>query len=142
MKFQRIPSPSQSGRETPYNTAKHEYKQQPGVNIYPKVSITILTGSVNFKKGCYTGQEIIARLHWRGTPKRRLYIAAGGYSTNNEAPAPGTPLFTGDKSQSIGSIVNACSTPEGFSALIETTEDGFQQGLYLEGATTQLQQSF
>lgn len=31
-----------------------------------------LIGAVNFKKGCYTGQEIIARLHYRGKSKKRL----------------------------------------------------------------------
>jgi folate-binding protein YgfZ len=30
-------------------------------------------GAVDFKKGCYLGQEIVARLHYRGQPKRRLY---------------------------------------------------------------------
>ena len=34
-----------------------------------------LNGTVSFTKGCYTGQEIVARLHYRGTPKRRLYRA-------------------------------------------------------------------
>lgn len=32
-----------------------------------------LIGGVSFNKGCYTGQEIVARLHFRGTPARRLY---------------------------------------------------------------------
>ena len=32
-------------------------------------------GLVSFNKGCYTGQEIVARLHYRGTPKRRLHRA-------------------------------------------------------------------
>lgn len=31
-------------------------------------------GAVDFKKGCYLGQEIVARLHYRGQPKRRLYL--------------------------------------------------------------------
>jgi folate-binding protein YgfZ len=35
-----------------------------------------LNGTVSFTKGCYTGQEIVARLHYRGTPKRRLYRAS------------------------------------------------------------------
>ena len=34
-----------------------------------------LNGTVSFTKGCYTGQEIVARLHYRGTPKRRWYRA-------------------------------------------------------------------
>lgn len=31
-----------------------------------------LTGAVSFDKGCYVGQEIIARMEYRGTPKRRM----------------------------------------------------------------------
>jgi folate-binding protein YgfZ len=34
-----------------------------------------LIDGINFSKGCYTGQEVVARLHYRGTPKRRMYIA-------------------------------------------------------------------
>ncbi len=34
-----------------------------------------LNGSVDFKKGCYTGQEIIARMHYRGAAKKRLFLA-------------------------------------------------------------------
>ena len=32
-----------------------------------------LMNAINFKKGCYTGQEIIARTHYLGTVKKRLY---------------------------------------------------------------------
>ena len=31
-------------------------------------------GGVNFKKGCYPGQEVVARSQYRGTPKRRAFI--------------------------------------------------------------------
>lgn len=34
-----------------------------------------LTEAVNFKKGCYPGQEVVARLHYLGKPSRRLFIA-------------------------------------------------------------------
>ena len=32
-------------------------------------------GAIDYEKGCYVGQEVIARLHYRGTVKRKLYIA-------------------------------------------------------------------
>ena len=32
-----------------------------------------LINAINFKKGCYTGQEVVARTHYLGKPKRRLY---------------------------------------------------------------------
>jgi tRNA-modifying protein YgfZ len=34
------------------------------------------TNGISFKKGCYTGQEIVARVHYRGKTKKRLYIAS------------------------------------------------------------------
>ena len=48
-------------------TADHREKDVPqGFNLDR-------IGAVDFKKGCYLGQEIVARLHYRGQPKRRLY---------------------------------------------------------------------
>ena len=48
-------------------TAHHSEKDVPqGFNLDR-------IGAVDFKKGCYLGQEIVARLHYRGQPKRRLY---------------------------------------------------------------------
>ena len=48
-------------------TADHSEKDVPqGFNLDR-------IGAVDFKKGCYLGQEIVARLHYRGQPKRRLY---------------------------------------------------------------------
>ncbi|OGT70656.1 MAG: hypothetical protein A3H44_01680 [Gammaproteobacteria bacterium RIFCSPLOWO2_02_FULL_57_10] len=54
------------------------------VHINPEIQDTYtpqllnydLTGLIDFKKGCYTGQEIVARMHYRGTAKKRLYRAA------------------------------------------------------------------
>ena len=33
-----------------------------------------ISGAVDFNKGCYTGQEIVARTYYRGTPKKRMYL--------------------------------------------------------------------
>jgi folate-binding protein YgfZ len=114
-----------------------------------------LNGFIDFKKGCYTGQEIIARLHWRGTPKRRLYLAG----SDSPAPAPGTPLTTNIEGKVLGSVVNAASwpcdrlrdwidlrgiwtTPELAHCrallLIETTEDGLSRGLRYDGSSADL----
>ena len=40
----------------------------------PQVLNYDLSGIINFSKGCYTGQEIIARMHYRGTAKKRLSL--------------------------------------------------------------------
>jgi folate-binding protein YgfZ len=45
-----------------------------------------LLGGISFDKGCYTGQEIVARLHYRGTVKRRMVLAA---CDSARAAAPG-----------------------------------------------------
>lgn len=47
-------------------------------------------GGVSFKKGCYTGQEIVARMQYLGKLKRRLYRLSLNAS---ELPEPGTPCF-------------------------------------------------
>lgn len=61
------------------------------------------TGLVSFKKGCYTGQEIVARLHYRGKPKRRSFPAA---VDSEERFAPGTPVYADGTGQSVGNLVN------------------------------------
>lgn len=63
-------------------------------------------GAISFKKGCYTGQEIVARTEYRGIQKRAMYRIAGTGAT----PATGTPLMDGEHSG--GEIVMAQATNE------------------------------
>ena len=59
-------------------------------------------GGISFAKGCYTGQEIIARTHYRGQVKRRLYR----FGLSHPKPlAPGTSLVVGE--EPVGQVVNA-----------------------------------
>jgi len=59
---------------------------------------------LSYEKGCYPGQEIIARLRFRGEVKRRLYLA----STNNRVPLEAnTKLVTEREDKHIGTIINA-----------------------------------
>jgi folate-binding protein YgfZ len=61
-----------------------------------------LSGGVDFKKGCYPGQEIVARAQYRGEVKRRMYRLRGG------ALQPGQELFSDDApGQASGMVVNA-----------------------------------
>ena len=89
-----------------------------------------LSGWVSFDKGCYTGQEIIARLHWRGTPKRRLYR---GF-TELPCPMPGAALRQADTDRAIGSIVNAAVLSDRAILLLETTADAAGNKLVVEEA--------
>ncbi|MCI0668519.1 MAG: folate-binding protein [Methylococcaceae bacterium] len=61
-------------------------------------------GGISFKKGCYTGQEIVARTHYLGKLKRRMFLAA---TRSDQLPGPGDPLFVSGNEQSIGQVVNA-----------------------------------
>ncbi len=66
-----------------------------------------LVGGVNFKKGCYPGQEIVARSQYRGTLKRRLYLL----HTTGQAQ-PGQEIFSADDpGQPAGLVVNAAQVP-------------------------------
>lgn len=85
-----------------------------------------LNGWVNFKKGCYTGQEIIARLHYRGTPKRRLIMAR---YTGSETLSPGTPLYVADRTQAAGSVVNVAAVSNVQWLLVECIDDALALGL-------------
>ena len=94
-----------------------------------------LTGHVNFKKGCYTGQEIVARLHYRGKPKRRLYLARGGTA----ALAAGSPLFAAGSEQSVGTVVNSARAGDGAVHLVSCTRAGMQGPLHAQDNDAELQ---
>jgi len=70
-----------------------------------------LFGAISFTKGCYTGQEIVARMHYLGQNKRRLFRLTG----NGPTPAPGTALHNAAGS-TVGEIVLAMPHENGFVA--------------------------
>lgn len=75
-----------------------------------------LIGGVSFNKGCYPGQEIVARTQYLGKLKKRMYRIKLGAETN---PAPGQDLYAPDfADQSAGKLVNVVPAPGGgFEAL-------------------------
>lgn len=79
------------------------------------LNLDILNG-INFKKGCYTGQEIIARTHYLGTVKRRTYLAS---IVSNTTPVEGDKILD-SLNNDVGQIVRVAPNSEaGFDALIE-----------------------
>jgi tRNA-modifying protein YgfZ len=74
-----------------------------------------LIGGVDFKKGCYPGQEIVARTQYLGKLKRRMYLV----HIDGSALAAGDNLFSADfEGQASGMVVNAApSIGGGFDAL-------------------------
>lgn len=71
-----------------------------------------LLGGVSFEKGCYTGQEIIARTHFRGTVKRRMLR----FRAECPAPAAATRVVTADGTHA-GDVVDAMGTAGGCELL-------------------------
>lgn len=65
-------------------------------------------GGVSFNKGCYTGQEVVARTQYLGKVKRRLYLA---HVHSDSTPQPGDELFGAE--QAAGMVVNAQPAPGG-----------------------------
>jgi tRNA-modifying protein YgfZ len=70
-----------------------------------------LLGGIGFEKGCYTGQEIIARTHFRGAIKRRMFR----FRAAGSAPAPGTRVLAGE--QHAGDVVDSVTTGNGCELL-------------------------
>ena len=66
-------------------------------------------GGVNFKKGCYPGQEVVARSQYRGTLKRRMHRASG-----LQALSAGQDLYAADDpDQPCATVVQAQARPDG-----------------------------
>ncbi len=77
----------------------------------PQMANLDLIGGVSFSKGCYPGQEIVARMHYRGRLKQRMYLA---HIANAGPPQPGDKLYSADHGdQASGMIVNAAPSPAG-----------------------------
>ena len=93
--------------------------------IYPETSEAFVPQMVNlhalngisFSKGCYPGQEVVARMHYLGKLKRRMYRLA---IEGQEQPVPGSPVFRagGDPGQPDGEVVDAVLHPDGLYAAL------------------------
>ncbi len=83
----------------------------------PQMANMQLLNGISFQKGCYAGQEIVARTQFLGKLKRRMYRV---HIDTDTAPKPGDELFAPDTepAQSAGRIVDAKPHPDGgFEAL-------------------------
>ncbi|WP_101674953.1 CAF17-like 4Fe-4S cluster assembly/insertion protein YgfZ [Alloalcanivorax mobilis] len=68
----------------------------------PQVLNYDLLGGVSFKKGCYTGQEVVARMHFKGKLKQRMAL----FAYQGEPLAAGQPLRNGD-GRAVGEVVDS-----------------------------------
>ena len=97
---------------SPVHTWKYLNIQDGNPMIYPETSEQCLPHEINldqlnalsFDKGCYTGQEIIARMHYRGKLKKHLYRAN---ITCKTLPKPGTAILENKTFKVCGMLINA-----------------------------------
>lgn len=93
--------------------------------VYPETMEKLLphhvnlpaAGGVSFNKGCYTGQEIVARMEYRGKIKTHLQLA--GTDFTGLVP-PGCPVNTGDRS--VGEVVRSAPTTGGQLLLLSLSD--------------------
>jgi len=91
------------------------------------VNLDALYG-INFKKGCYTGQEIVARTHYLGKVKRRVQLA---YIKSEQAPQTGDDISSNQ--EIVGKVVRSAPAPDGTYALLaELRLEILEQGSELQ----------
>jgi len=66
---------------------------------------------VSFKKGCFPGQEVVARMQYLGKLKRRMYLLEGEEAAG--VPLAGDELYSEGKSSAVGKVVDAQMAGEG-----------------------------
>ncbi len=91
-------------------------------------------GGVHFKKGCYTGQEVIARMHFLGQLKKSLYRFRLAQAP---APSPGVQVVAGDKS--VGTVVDAVGFTDGSAEVLAVVRHDAADGpLAIDGGPDQV----
>lgn len=83
-------------------------------------------GGVSFKKGCYTGQEIVARMQYLGKLKRRLYRLE---LHDTQVPEPATALFSPTHASSVGEVVLAARSATGVELLAVLQDEAALNGV-------------
>ena len=96
-----------------------------------------LIDAVNFKKGCYTGQEIVARTHYLGKPKHRSFY---GVVNSKLSLDYGEQVFEND--QSVGAVVNFTCCEDKTYVLFEKTLDTQDDSLNIKGEKLVITKSF
>lgn len=82
-------------------------------------------GGVSFKKGCYTGQEIVARMQYLGKLKRRLYRLT---LAEPELAEPGVALFSPVHASAVGNVVISAKAGHGIELLAVLQADAVENG--------------
>ncbi|MEW6765660.1 MAG: folate-binding protein [Pseudomonadota bacterium] len=81
----------------------------------PQMANLERVGGVSFKKGCYPGQEVVARMHYLGKPNRRMVLLR---VKDADKATPGQAIFGEDPEQAAGEVVRAAPHPDGGIVLL------------------------
>jgi folate-binding protein YgfZ len=85
-------------------------RPQTSEEFIPQMLNLDVLNALNFKKGCYPGQEIIARMKYLGKLKQRMFLGHG----EGSIPAAGDALFAeGFGTQAAGTVVASAPSPDG-----------------------------
>jgi folate-binding protein YgfZ len=84
--------------------------EQTSESFVPQMANMHLVNGVSFKKGCYPGQEVVARMQYLGKLKRRMHLLD---IPGTEAPLPGTDIMDGEEPKAVGEIVDARRNGDG-----------------------------
>lgn len=109
--------------------------------IYPETSEHFVAqmlgldelGGIDYKKGCYIGQEVIARAHYRGGVKRHLVRAEAQAGT---ALKPGTELQAKGATEPVAEVVDARRDAQGRWQLLAVLQDEYRDAELACGATS------
>ena len=93
----------------------------------PQMASLDLVGGVSFSKGCYVGQEIVARTHHLGKVKRRAYLISG----TGAPPSSGSDLLPEKGDQAVGTVIRAAAAGDGFTGIASVRIDAAAGSLKL-----------
>lgn len=96
-----------------------------------------LVNGINFRKGCYTGQEIVARMHYRGKLKRHMYRFS---ITTDQNLIPGTAVINNTTGQNAGQIIMAARANSQEIEILASVLDEQLEELAIEGIPQKLKQ--
>lgn len=91
------------------------------------LNLELLDG-ISFDKGCYPGQEVIARIHNLGSVKRRMRHYAAAL---HHVPPPGSAIFRNGDAEPVGEVVRAAPAQTGVELLAVVEHDAAQGALFI-----------
>lgn len=102
-----------------------------GAFVPQMVNLDLLDG-ISFSKGCYTGQEIVARTRYLGRVKRRMLR----FATAGSPPPPGAAIY--GEHDSIGQVVSAAPATDGVELLAVVRMAELTDPVFADGARTRM----